>query len=82
MTRTIRSIYSRRLQIFAVALCVASAGLLVTPKTASAFDGDRSCACNNLELCPGMFQRFCCTWSGGAPTCECEYFVINCVEEE
>ncbi len=63
-------------------LCLAAVGLLATPKPASAFEGDRSCACSNLEACPYQFQRFCCEWNGGTPQCGCSFYVTNCVEDQ
>lgn len=72
-----------RVAFIAIALCIASIGLLMSPAPASAFTGDRSCACSNLEACPYMFQRLCCTWnSGGGYSCECSFWVTNCVEDQ
>ena len=81
LNRVIRSLRNR-VTFIAIALCLASAGLLITPKPASAFEDTRSCACSNLEACPYQYQRMYCDWSGGSMQCGCSFYVTNCIEDE
>lgn len=72
----------RRSSLFlATALCFSAAGLLVTPADAAASSGERSCVCNNEEICAYQFQRFCCDFEGGSYQCGCTFWVTNCVDE-
>lgn len=82
MLRTLEHFTRSRGGLAVLAACFAALGLLATPKPASAFDGERSCACSNLEACPYLFQRYCCEWNGGPPTCGCSFYVTNCVEDQ
>src|SRR5690242_5342082 len=71
-----------KLSMGVIAICIASLGLLATPKPASAFTGERSCACSNLEACPFQYQRLCCEWSGSSYSCSCSFYITNCVEDQ
>ena len=76
----------RQVHVLALAICLASLGLLVTPGDASAAAGDRSCACNNTTVCGEeyAYYRFCCEFpsGGGSPTCGCTLYITNCIEDQ
>lgn len=65
------------------ALAFATMLLISTPKVAVASGGYYSCQCSYLN-CPYHYQRFCCEWpsGGGSPTCQCSFWVTNCIEPD